>query len=144
MTNNKHPDSANPPEPPTNSNEVPFDPATSPVTGHTATIMTDSERRGAVVADGLFGRELYTVEGLQRALYSFGAEVLLDDLYAALKASGWIKLRLIRDRLLETKRKMPKQSPYDGLRHVVKWPLLVKRDADLPEFEQRGIDILED
>jgi hypothetical protein len=99
--------------------------------------MTGPERREAVIEDGLFGRELYTVEGLQRALYSFGAEVSIDDLYAALKATGWIKLRLIRDRLIETKRAMPKRTPFDGVRHLVKYPLLVNRNDDLPEFERR-------
>jgi hypothetical protein len=99
--------------------------------------MNDVERRGMVVSDGLFGRELYTVEGLQRTLHSFGADVSIDDLYAALKATGWIKLRLIRDRLLETKRAMPKRTPFDGVRHLVKYPLLVNRNDDLPEFEGR-------
>jgi hypothetical protein len=99
--------------------------------------MTNSEHREMVIAAGLYGRELYTVEGLQRALYSFGVEVTLDDLYAALKSTGWIKLRLIRDRLLETKRAMPKRTPFDGVRHLVKYPLLVNRNDDLPEFVER-------
>ncbi|MCK5020709.1 MAG: hypothetical protein KAS32_27055 [Candidatus Peribacteraceae bacterium] len=98
-------------------------------------IMTPAERRDAVIDDGLFGRELYTVGGLQRALYSFGVGVSTDDLYAALKATGWIKLRLIRDRLIETKRAMPKRTPFDGVRHLVKWPLLVNRNDDLPGWE---------
>jgi hypothetical protein len=93
--------------------------------------------RGVVVELGLL-RELYTVEGLQRCLFELGYSVPMDDLYTALKAAGWIKLRLIRDRLLETKRGIPKRDPYAGLRHLVKWPLGVSRHADLPGWDGRA------
>lgn len=90
--------------------------------------------KNKLIADQVFGNELYTLVGLQKALYSLGHNVPLDDLYSALKGTGWIKLRLIRDRLLETKRSMPKRTPFDGIRHLIKYPLLVDRDADLPEW----------
>lgn len=80
----------------------------------------------------LFGDKLYTVSGLQKLLYSMGHSVPLDDLYWSLKYSGWIKLRLIRDRILDAKRKIPKCEPYSATRQLVKWPLLVGRDEDLP------------
>jgi hypothetical protein len=77
---------------------------------------------------------LYTLEELQKALFALGHPVPKDDLYIALKATGWIKLRLIRDRLLETKRDFPKREPFSAMRHIIKWPLLVKRHEDLPEY----------
>ena len=98
--------------------------------------MTRTERRSIVVEIGL-ARELYSVEGLQRALYELGHAVPAEDLYAALKAAGWIKLRLIRDRLLESKRTIPKREPYSGLRHLLKWPLQVHRNEDLPGWKER-------
>jgi hypothetical protein len=98
--------------------------------------MTPDERRAAVVEIGQ-RRRLYTVEGLARTLYEMGYGIDLDDLYTALKAAGWIKLRLIRDRLLEVKRDIPKRDPYSGLRQLVKSPLLVSRDDDLPEWKWR-------
>jgi hypothetical protein len=89
-----------------------------------------------LVAKQVNGAELYTIIGLQKALYALGHSVTLCDLYAALKGSGWIKLRLIRDRLLDTKREIPKHTPFDGVRHLIKWPLLVDRNADLPEWKR--------
>lgn len=80
--------------------------------------------------------ELYTVIGLQKALFSLGHPIPVDDLYAALKGSGWIKLRLIRDRLLDSKREIPKHTPFDGIRQIIKWPLLVDRNEDLPEWKK--------
>lgn len=80
--------------------------------------------------------ELYTIIGLQKMLFSLGHPVPLDDLYSALKGTGWIKLRLIRDRLLDLKRDMPKRCPYDGVRNMIKWPLLVDRKEDLPEWKK--------
>jgi hypothetical protein len=88
------------------------------------------------ISEQVFGAELYTVIGLQKALFALGHDVPLDNLYAALKGTGWIKLRLIRDRLLETKRAMPKHTPFDGVRHLIKYPLLVDREADLPEWKK--------
>ena len=82
------------------------------------------------------GGELYTVIGLQKSLYSLGYSIPIGDLYSALKGNGWIKLRLIRDRLLDTKRAMPKRTPFDGVRNLVKWPLLVGRNEDLPEWKK--------
>ena len=94
--------------------------------------MTPAEHRSILIEEGLLTRRLYTMEELQRALYALGHSVPKEDLYAALKATGWIKLRLIRDRLLETKRLLPKHNAFGGLRQIVKWPLLVKRQEDLP------------
>jgi len=88
------------------------------------------------VASKVYKDELYTLIGLQKSLYALGHSVALDDLYCALKGSGWVKLRLIRDRLLETKRMLPKHSPFDGIRHLIKWPLLVDREEDLPEWKK--------
>lgn len=80
-------------------------------------------------------QELYSLCSLQKALFSLGYAIPKDDLYFALKATGWIKLRLIRDRLLEAKKKMPKQYPFDGVRNLIKWPLQVDRNEDLPEMK---------
>lgn len=88
------------------------------------------------IAGQVNGAELYTVIGLQKALFSLGHAVPVEDLYAALKGSGWIKLRLIRDRLLDAKRDMPKHTPFDGIRQIIKWPLLVDRNEDLPEWKK--------
>jgi hypothetical protein len=82
-------------------------------------------------------KELYTVSILHKALISFGYEIKKDDLYQALKITGWVKLRLIRDRLLSIKRQFPKHYPFDGLRHLIRYPLLVKRNEDLPEYKEQ-------
>jgi len=87
------------------------------------------------IEKGVDNGELYTLDGLQKALFSLGYSVNKEDLYLALKATGWIKLRLIRDRLLQLKRKFPKNDPYAPMRHMIKWPLLVHRHEDLPEFK---------
>lgn len=79
-------------------------------------------------------QKLYTVVELQKVLFGMGHAIKIDDLYLALKATGWIKLRLIRDRLLEMKRSMPKHTPFDGVRHMIKYPLLVDRNDDLPSI----------
>ena len=96
--------------------------------------MTKAEKYD-ILMDRLHGSRLYRVDELQKALFILGCCVSYDDLYVALKATGWIKLRLIRDRLLEEKRNIPKREPYSGVRHLVKWPLQVDRNADLPEWE---------
>jgi predicted transcriptional regulator len=98
--------------------------------------MTAQKWKNSLIADQVFGVELYTVIGLQKSLFALGHNIPIDDLYSALKGNGWIKLRLIRDRLLETKRQMPKHTPFDGVRHLIKYPLLVDRDADLPEWKK--------
>jgi hypothetical protein len=90
------------------------------------------------ISEQVNGAELYTLVGLQKALYALGHDIPMDDLYSALKGNGWIKLRLIRDRLLETKRAMPKHTPFDGVRHLIKYPLLVDRCEDLPEWKKRS------
>ena len=95
--------------------------------------MTQAEKY-QILSNMVMSHELYSVSGLQRALYSLGHEISLDDLYVALKSSGWVKLRLIRDRLLQTKREIPKGNPFGALRQIAKWPLLVDRRADLPEW----------
>jgi hypothetical protein len=74
--------------------------------------------------------KLYSVIELQKFLYSKGYSIPLDDLYEAMKETGWIKLFLIRERLLDLKKKIPKGEPFDSLRHIVKWPLLVDRFDD--------------
>ena len=81
---------------------------------------------------------LYDFVELHKALYSLGYSINKEDLYAAMKGTGWIKLRLIRDRLLELKRSIPKSSPREikAIRDIIKWPLLVPRNADLPNFEK--------
>ena len=76
-------------------------------------------------------RELYSVEELQKVLFSLGYEVPRNTLYLAMKWTGWLKLRLVRERLLEVKREIPKRYPFDGLRQLVKWPLLADREEDL-------------
>lgn len=77
---------------------------------------------------------LYDFYELHKALFSLGYSIDKDDLYAAMKGTGWIKLRLIRDRLLEVKRSIPKSSPKPirDMRDKIKWPLLVPRNQDLP------------
>jgi len=92
-----------------------------------------------ILSNMVMSKELYSIAGLQRVLYSLGHEISCDDLYVALKSSGWIKLRLIRDRLLETKRNIPKGNPFGGLRQIAKWPLLVDRNADLPEYTNEDL-----
>lgn len=84
------------------------------------------------IKDFVDHKKLYTVVELQKVLFGMGHAISIDDLYAALKATGWIKLRLIRDRLLDMKRELPKHTPFDGVRHMIKFPLLVDRNADLP------------
>ena len=94
------------------------------------------ETKYKILCERVRTHKLYTVEGLQRALFALGCSISYDDLYIALKSSGWIKLRLIRDRLLETKRKLPKTNPpFGAMRQLVKWPLQVDRNEDLPEWE---------
>lgn len=80
---------------------------------------------------------LYDFNELHKALYSLGYSIDRDDLYAAMKGTGWIKLRLIRDRLLELKRSIPKSSPKDvkSMRDRIRWTLLVPRNEDLPEWK---------
>ncbi len=84
------------------------------------------------IRDMVNHQKLYTVVELQKVLFGMGHSIQAQDLYDALKATGWIKLRLIRDRLIEMKRTMPKHTPFDGIRHMIKFPLLVDRDEDLP------------
>jgi hypothetical protein len=95
--------------------------------------MTDKQK---FVHDQVYGGELYTVIGLQKALFILGHPVSMEDLYIALKGTGWIKLRLIRDKLLDMKRDMPKKTPFDAIRHMIKFPLLVERNEDLPEWKK--------
>lgn len=78
--------------------------------------------------------KLYTVVELQKVLFSLGHSIQIEDLYIALKATGWIKLRIIRDRLLDLKRDMPKKYPFDGVRRLIKAPLLVDRHEDIDYY----------
>lgn len=84
--------------------------------------------------EALYNSSLYTVESLYRVLHALGHTVPKDVLYLALKVTGFIKLILIRNRLIETKKSLPKQPPFDRLRQLVKWPLLVSREENLPGF----------
>jgi hypothetical protein len=74
--------------------------------------------------------KLYSVIELQKLLFSRGYSVPLEDLYDAMKETGWIKLFLIRERLLDLKKQIPKGEAFDSLRHIIKWPLLVDRNKD--------------
>lgn len=86
-----------------------------------------------MLKDHLDNGKLYSIVELQKYLYAKGYSIPLDDLYESLKATGWIKLFLIRERLLELKKQLPKHTPFDGIRHLIRWPLLVDR------FEDAGI-----
>ena len=78
--------------------------------------------------------KLYTVGELQKVLFEMGYSIPIDDLYLALKTTGWVKLRLIRDKLLDLKKDMPKKWPFDSVRHIIKSPLLVDRHGDLNSY----------
>lgn len=81
-------------------------------------------------SDHLNNGKLYSVVELQKALFSKGHSISLDDLYSVLKETGWIKLFLIRERLLQLKKELPKHTPFDGIRNLIKYPLQVPRDQD--------------
>lgn len=98
--------------------------------------MTEQDRK-ELMERCIHERPLYSVYELSRALYALGHDVPVNDLYLALKATGWVKLRLIRDRLVLAKRKIPKAEPFGAIRQIIKWPLLVKRNEDLPEWRDR-------
>ena len=54
--------------------------------------MSAQKWKNDFIAEQVNGAELYTLVGLQKALYALGHDIPMDDLYSALKGNGWIKL----------------------------------------------------
>ena len=94
------------------------------------------ERPVEIILEHVRGQPLYEVVSLQKALFQLGYSIPRNILYDAMKTTGWIKLFLIRERLLMLKKSIPKEFPFTGIRQLVKWPLLVDRAEDLPIWKE--------